>query len=796
MRGQEAVKDTLAFDKASALSPAALLEGRIAGVRVSSYDGSSNGAYSTLIRGVNTLRGDSQPLWIVDGTIINATLNHNNKPFWQYGEKSFLSPLNALSFINPYDIESIEVVKDLSQAARYGSRGANGVIIVKTASGTAEGLNVSVHSNVGVSSSREDISAARSGISHNHYVSITDVNKNTRYSASGYLRRTEGIFAGDDSFYGGLRAAFDTRANKTLWFGMSTILTMGEMNSITSSSYFGQPSYVMSLRYPKIFKADPVSGWRSDYDDESQERRLTTTMFLTINLGKYVKWHNTVGVDFLNNNRYVWYGNSLSFGSNNNGAASVVGTSTFKYNASSELSFARVIARNHNLEASIAAEASGDWTKYNVINGTDFFSHVLRARGVRLAGSQAEPHKYDNNYDTRGARASLGWSFKDLAGVKMLYRADNTPRYDDGKLRDYKAGELFVNIHEALPGEGKVISTLRLSAGYGEAGREQYVPYGLYGDYISSAYPVVDSSMEPFYEGLNRVTGREINLGATLGLMSGRIKVHMAYYDKKSDDAFYGYYFGVLDGKHYVKFGDRQDEFGLSSRIANRGIEADLNVLLVQSSLVRWTLNGNIAKNVNQMLRVDASDVYGRSVGSGTVINANVVGRQVGALYGYRLDTSRQLADLTRDGKIDELDKDIIGRSIPELTGGLGSTLKIGRFVMDILFDGAGGFEILNLGKLIRQDIAPFCVSERNVEDGDYLRLERISLGYDFKVDKVRWIKGLSVNASALNPAIWTAYSGWNPIVNSYGTSALTAGADYGSYPVVRSFVFGVNVNF
>lgn len=793
---REVVTDTLELDKGLALTPASILQGRVSGLRVSAYEGSPNGATASYIRGVNALRGDSQPLWIVDGTIINASLTQNNKAFWQYAEEGYTSPVNALSFINPYDIEKIEVVKNLSAAAIYGSRGANGAIIVTTKSGSGDGFRVSARSNIGLSNPVEDVTAARQGISHNHYINLTGVEGQTVYALSGYLRKTEGIFAGDDSFYGGLRASFDTRANKTLWFGMSTILTMGKMNSIASTSYFGNPSLTMSILRPRVFKADPLSGWEADYDDESVERRLTASTYLTINIGKYVKWNNTVGVDFLNNNRYIWYGNGISFGADNNGAASVVGTSMFKYNANSELSWDQVFAVKHHLTARLAAEASGDWNKFNVLNGTDFFSHVLRARGVSLKASAAAPHKYDYNYNTLGAYAGLSYDYDGIAGAHILYRADNTPRYDDGRLRSYKSGEAFVDLHGILFPEGKTVSALRLSAGYGEAGREQFVPYGLYGDYLSGEYPVADPALEPFYEGLNRVTSRELNIGATLGLFSDRLTLHAAYYDKKSDDAFYGYYFGTPESGHYIKYGERQDEFDLSSRIANRGIEGDLDATVLDNGQVKWTLSANLARNVNQMLRVDALDAYGRSIGSGTVINANVVGRQVGALYGYTLGEDRRFVDATRDGKLDDFDKDIIGNPIPEWTGGLGSTLTVGRFTADVLFDGAAGFDILNLNKLLVRDVTPYNVSEREVERGDYLRLSRLSLSYDINMQRVKWIRGLSVNASANNLLMCARYSGWNPTVNCFGTSALTNGADYGSYPLVRSFVFGVNVNF
>lgn len=794
--GQETVTDSLSFDKASARTPAQLLQGRVSGVRVSSFDGSLNGAFSTLIRGVNALRGDSQPLWIVDGTLINASLTQNNKAFWQYGEKSYTTPLNALSYLNPYDIESIEVVKDLSDAAQYGSRGANGVIRIKTAMGSEDGFRMKVRSNLGLTGAVGCPEGTETGISHNHYLYLAGVSGRTRYTVSGSLRRMEGVFGRDDATLGGLRASFDTRANQALWFGMSTILSMGKSNSISTTSYLGQPSLTLSMRKMGKFHLNPLEAWKSDYDDLAQDRRLTTSMYLTFNLGKGFKWENTAGVDFLNDNRYIWYDNGLSFGLENNGAASVVGTSTFKYNGKSEFSWNRFVADDHHIVARVAVEASGDWNKFNVLNGTDFFSHVLRAKGVRLAASQAAPHKYDHNYNTWGLYGGASYAYKDIAGINLLYRADNTPRYDDKAFRGYKAGDLFVDLHKAFFPEAEGVSALRLEAGYGEAGREQYVPYGLYGDYVTGSYEAVDKSLEPFYEAVNRVRSREWHIGASFGFLADRILVRTAYYDKISEDAFQAYCFGALSGKYYWEFSDRQDDFSTASTLANRGFEADLDLVLVDNGSVKWSVNANAAYNINQMLAIGELDAFGHSVGQDIVCNANVLGHPVGALYGYYVDEHWKRVDVTRDGIVNEYDKDILGNPIPRWIGGLSTTLSSGRFTLDVQADGAAGFDLFNLNTHFLDVDYPFAPTQSVLKKGDYCRLSRVSIGYDIPMEQVRWIRGLSVQASALNLLTLTSYNGWDPSVNSFASSYLSHGIDYGSYPLMRSFWLGVQLQF
>lgn len=794
---QNTVADSLEFDKALATTPATMLQGKVSGVRVAPIDGNVNGAVATLIRGVNALRSDSQPLWIIDGVMINSDLNRNKDAFFQYGEKSYTSPLNALASLNEYDIASIEVLKDLSATAIYGTRGANGVIIINTRLPREEATRVNWNSNVGVSMPDRALEGTTNGISHNHFLSISGANGQTKYILSAYLRQTEGLFKANNGTFGGMRASFDTHANSVVWFGMNAAVTMGQMNSVAGTAYFGQPSVTMTLRDPNFFPGNSFKGWSEDYDDNAVDRRFTNNVYVTLNFTPALKLHTSLGIDYDANTRYIWYGNGTSFGYEMNGAASILGTSIFKYNAKSELSWNHFFGSNHKLTAKAAVEAIGEWTKFNTMNGNDFFSHVLRARGLRLASSKAELHKYNHEYGSWGGYANVNYSYRNLAGIEATLRADNTPRYDDAKMTLYKGASAWFDASKAfLPSNG-LVSTLRLEAGYGEAGREQYVPYGLYGEYISGSYPVVDSALEMFYEGLNRVRSMETHAGVDLGLASDKVLLHFGYYDKLTSDAFLAYRFGsCAEGEYYWKYSDREDDFSQSSLIANRGVEADLNIKVIDTKSLKWSVNLNGAYNINQMLRVDFADRQGRKVGDGVFANANALGYPVGALYGYKVDETGAYVDATGDGVINEFDKDIIGNPNPKFYGGLGTTLQLGGLTLDVLANGAAGFDILNMNDLLFNEAAPYQISETYVEKGDYLRLSRVSLGYNIPMKKIRWIREFKVSVSALNLLTLSSYSGWNPEVNCFGSTYLSSGIDYGSYPTARSIVAGISLKF
>jgi len=796
---QDVVVDSLGFDKAMAVTPATLVQGQVAGVRISPIDGNVNGAVNTLIRGVNALRSDSQPLWIVDGAIINSNLNMNKDAFFQYGEQSFTSPLNALASLNAYDIESIEVLKDLSATAIYGSKGANGVIIIKTKLSSEEGTRVNWTSNLGLSTPSLALDGTSNTLSHNHYLNVSGASGQTRYVVSGYFRQLNGIIDGNDAMMGGLRATFDTKANSAVWFGMNTSITMGNTNSVAGTSYFGKPSLTMTMRDPNFFPSDTFEGWKADYDDGAQDRRLTSSMYLTLNFTPALSLRTSMGLDFENNNRFIWYGDGTSFGLAKNGAASVLGTSLFKYNAASLLTWNRFFGSDHNIVLKAQVDASGNWDKLNTINGTDFFSHALRAKGINIAGSKATLHKFDHNYNTYGGYAGFSYTYKKVLGINGTLRADCTPRYDDSNYNLYKAGDVWFDVRNAFLSDNKTVSTLKVKAGYGEAGREQYVPYGLYDEYISGTYETIDEKLQMFYEGLNRVRSIEFNAGIDLGLASDRVKLYAGYYDKMTNDVFNAYCFGELSpsSKRYWHYCDRSDVFKQSSLIANRGFEGSVNLQVLKGRDFGWTVYANAAYNVNQMLRVDSADDKGRAIGEGVLVNANVVGYPVGTLYGFKVDSETgEYIDTTNDGKYDEFDKDVIGNPNPKIFGGAGTTFTFKGLTLDVLANGAFGFDILNLNSLLFNETAPYHISETYIEKGDYVKLSRVSLGYTFPMKKVKWIRSLNVNVSALNLMTFTQYSGWDPEVNCFGTTYLSSGVDYGSYPTARSIVAGISLNF
>ena len=149
------------------------LQGSVSGVRVTSLDGSLEGRTNINIRGVNSIRTSSTPLIVVDGIYLNAYCDGNLNSVWSAGDGFRLSPHNSMLFLNPADIKSVQVLKNISETAAYGSEGANGVILITTRNSESEQMRIEWDSEVSVlvPGRRTDLFGA--AVSHEHTLNLS-----------------------------------------------------------------------------------------------------------------------------------------------------------------------------------------------------------------------------------------------------------------------------------------------------------------------------------------------------------------------------------------------------------------------------------------------------------------------------------------------------------------------------------------------------------------------------------------------------------------------------------------------
>lgn len=715
------LKDSLEVRKAVSNSPAELLRGEISGVRVSNIDGSPNGSVNTNIRGLNTLRGDSQPLWIVDGVVIGSSIHQNLNAFYlsggvdasgtelpDYTGKSYSAPLGNFRWLNLYDIESIEVLKDLSATALYGMQGANGVIIIKTKRTAENSRNINIRANAGIDLGFQASLKQRYSIGLNG-----NIGSNSYYNISAFINSDK---QHKSSTNAALTLNFETMANSVFKFGLNSFLSYGNLNSSSGTNYIGSPSAMMIARYPKAF---PNDNYQGSYDDGANDYRSVNSAWLQINFLPGLNLKLTGGIDYQHQTRFFWYGDGTSFGRENSGASGILSNSLFNYNLLADLNFQRHIAVKHKIQAGLIANINGYKNIYNALCGTDFDLPFLRGKGLSSSGSKHAINRFARDYNLMGAAASLAYEFDSIAGFNALVRVDK-----GYTLNIFPSAEAFVDIKKLVLKNNSFISSLKLKGGYGEAGRETAMPYEYISNYIKTV-PEAIKGTEHYYDGVNTLISKEYNAGFELGFVDNRFIIGAKYYNKNTNDIFRVYNFGKNIGGLYDRVPNPKTEQELSNQISNKGLEINANLELIKADRLSWSVYSNLAYNTN--------------------------------------------TEFT---------------TIPKIFGGFGTALKVSDLTLQAKFSGAAQFDIINANKIIETGNV---VKER----GDYLRLDCLSLSYQFKS-----IKAMSIDLAGYNLLTITKYSGWNVDVNSFGIRAITQGIDYGSYPLYKSIVLGIKLKF
>ena len=406
-------------------------------------------------------------------------------------------------------------------------------------------------------------------------------------------------------------------------------------------------------------------------------------------------------------------------------------------------------------------------------------------------GSRAVPYKFTRDYIIWGVYGLVSYDYKQMFGIQGVWRSDFSPKYTPKTPINTPGANAWWDIRRSFLPDNRILTVLRLEGGYGIAAREEYIPYELLGNYMRS-YPEVDRGSEVYYDGLNRIKSREWNVGIRLGFVD-RVELAVKYYDKRTDDSMDIYNFGKRIGDYYDWTNAYKVDYTTMGSLRNYGIEGDISATLLRHGDWTWTAYANAAWNIGRVTDVRYEDMAGRNIGKNIWVSIMAPNQQMGALYGYLDDPGGGFQDLNKDGEITDADKKILGNTIPILNGALGTTLRWKRLTLDMQLMGAAGFEIANLNKVIAEGRTK--LSSRYVEKGDYLRLSNLTLAYEVPV-KAKAFRNVKVFASGLNLATLTNYSGWNPDVNCFGSSIMSNGVDYGSYPTVRTFILGVRANF
>lgn len=862
---------------APANSTAQALQGRVAGVVVQNTSGDPAGSTSIRIRGANSLTYGNDPLVIVDG-VQDASIGS----------------------LNPNQIESMEVLKDAAALSIYGSRGANGVIIITTKGGKSERAQVSYNGYIsfdkvgntlpslgareyaslmneaqrenrlnplfdedeiptmGKGTSWQD-KIFRSAVSHVHNISIGGAKNKISYFIAGGITSKEGIIVNSDFNEYSVRANLKAQATKRLSVSLNSFASYskshrGDTEGALSSALKWSPTksvYDDEGRYTQpgggigpVSEHNPVGLAREIVMDEN---RTTFNIALSAEY-EFASWLKFSSMLAYKSNSVMngWFDNQVyNLGPEEDIAGSKTQSMYVSLQNTNILSFDKDF-NGHHLQATAVYELLKD--KYDSTQAAAKGIPVgMGYQGVHFGSIIQKPWLEYSSTAMMSFMGRVNYSYKNRYMVSASIRYDGASQLADGNKYDsFAAFSAGWNLMEEpfMESIKDIMPEFKLRASYGTVGNAAVPAYSSHMKFT----PGTDANGKPTLsisqlenKDLKWERTKEFNIGIDTRFLGNRITFTAEYYKKKTTD--------LLMWRTVPSALGVESALTNVGAVSNKGWEFALGGTPVSTKDFSWNINYSINFNRNKILTLDGmSDTL---INSGNVdmpglvgSYVQMVGQPMGTFLGYRfagvwkqeeISTAAmygakpgdaKYVDVDRNGVIDKDDIVVIGNAQPKFTYGINNTFRYRNFDLNVFFQGVYGNDIYNQNRVRREsysgngafptspviakhwtpehqtNIPAFSGSEmvnssRWVEDGSYLRLKHLTLGYTLPQKALRKIHlaQLRVYVSASNLWTLTDYTGYDPEA-SMGMDAYGAGIDRGIYPSAKSWVVGLDLTF
>ena len=471
------------------------------------------------------------------------------------------------------------------------------------------------------------------------------------------------------------------------------------------------------------------------------------------------------------------------------------------------------------------------------------FNNIGAGAGLKEGTGTMASYKGESKLISFFGRAVL--NFKNRYLFNATVRHEGSSRF--GKQHQWgtfpSASLAWRIIEESFMKQQKVFDDLKLRVGYGVTGNMidvNYVNYVLYS--AQKTYAYMNGSWQTTYSpksnanpDLKWETKREWNVGLDMSFLNNRLSANVDLYWRKSVDLLYEYQVPVPPYLSDMMWGN-------IGTISNKGIEVNISATPIKTKNFVWNINVNGSYNKNNVDKLTVgADVQRRYeydfMGDlfGTLAFMTEEGRPLGNFYGwkfagvneagetlvYQLDENKNIAK-DENGNLltipysktkgSDDNRTVIGNGMPKYYINMGNSLKYKDFDLSFLFRGVFGFDILNeadvkYGTLsfksndnaLKSAIDNPCLdgpsyTDRNVYKGNFVKLDNVTLGYNVPLKKNKYVEALRIYTSIQNVCTFTKYPGCNPELEINGT--MQGIEKYYSYPVARTYSFGVNVTF
>ncbi len=927
LTGSVAVVDVGELNQTNPVSFDRALQGRAAGVHVTSTSGRPGGEVSVKVRGIGSISRSSEPLYVVDGMPLSS---------------------GGINAINPADIESIQVLKDASATAIYGTRGANGVIVVTTKRGDAgkpqvnytfnfttsqipntydimnadqysefmnsswsaysERLNIEEDKNLylmvyspearqrhGNFHTDTDFQSelTRTGTGQNHNLSVGGGNDKSNYFISANYFEEDGTMINTAMDRISLRTNSDFILLDRIKIGHSASLS--NINYVYDSHHTNFNSWlntIISSPLMPLYDPSAKGGFGGPTDsltganertnpiaeqllneNTSKVNRIVTNAFAEVDLWEGLSYSFRIGGEYSNLFSRQW---SPEYTLGNMKVRDMDVSNLLENSITQQIwQYGNYLEYkndfgDHNLAAILGFERMKDY-QYNVLSG----GRNLPFEELNVLDQATSGERIGGSNETEKLQSHLVRVLYDYKGrylVTASIRRDGSSKFAPanriGYFPSFSAGwrlsdDLFQN--------AEMIDMMKLRFGWGQTGnsnipRYQYLelidPYihsrynfGLNQDVFLGAAPLSFQSSPQIQWEATEMT----NFGFDMNALDGKIQFTAEYYIKNQNNMLVSKPISVIFGKK-KQYGTEQPTVGAwmnLARVQNRGVELNLIYQNFDHAL-NYSVSGNFSTLKNEIIDLGVGEFA-------TDLTISRNGHTIGSFFGYiaerilqeedfmqdedgNLITDGQnnytilhafqengtspgdikYKDLNGDGLINDLDRTIIGKPLPDFIYGLDVQLDYRNWDLGIFLNGMQNMDVYNQ-LFSRAGIATdrFSKDENKIvdvlnhwtpenrsntmtrayaldpnqndrpstwflEDASFLRIRNIQLGFTLPQTLVNraGVQSLRLYVSANNVYTFTKYRGYDPEIGSQ--DPLYAGVDGGHYPVPRTFMFGL----
>lgn len=847
------------------------MQGMAAGLQISQANGQPGASPTIRVRGTTSLNGSNSPLYVVDGV-----------------------PVDNVDYLSSDDIDNIQILKDASSAAIYGSRAANGVVIINTKQGKAGVTKIALNAHYafnGVRDNQNSLNAAqykelmdelgvvrlpnnlvdqtdwkkevyRVGNVQDYQLNITSGNDKLRYFLSGGYTGEDGVIRASNYKRYNVRGNIINDISKWLtinadvaysdytYRGTGIISGTGSNRGGVLASVIETPTYgpVWDPANPRQYYSNyygvnvhsPLENIARTKDNKSQYNKLLASGKAIVTLLPTLKFTSTLAFDrssgittnFLDPTETLEGRNQHGTGYDSRSTGTI-------WTFDNTINWKKELGR-HSLDMMAGSSWTNSRWSQSDISGSYYADADIKTLNAANKISWTGTGSTASEWAILSFFGRLQYNYNDTYLFTANLRADGSSKLAPGHRWGYfpSFSAAWRISQEKFMKNVSWIDDLKLRGGWGQTGNQSglgdysYLAlykinriqwFGTSGD--ANAVPTRTKSILSNPE-LTWETTSQTNIGLDLTLLNNRLTFYVDYYYKLTHDLLMNMTLptGGAEANTMVFNGGEIENRGWELAVSSKNLTGKLS----------WNTDFNISFNRNKLKSLNLTKVYPAAITTDHVhdyVVRNTPGRPLGSFYGYIADgVNRETGelnyrDINNDGIISANDRTYIGDPNPDFTFGMTNTFAWKGLSLSVLLQGSYGNDIYNVSRMDNEgmfdgrnqsttvlrrwripgqitDVPKAGFDQRNstyyIEDGSYLRVKSVTLSYDVPALALRkmHLTRLMPYISFTNLLTWTGYKGRDPEVNQYGDSGTVQGLDWGTYPLSRSFVMGLKVEF